>query len=141
VREDEGLAYQVNTFLGSFENAGMLGVYAALSPKQTQKAFDIIIDEMALMKRKYVPKDELQSAKEHLKGNIVLSLESTSGRMMRLARSVLTLNRVESLKTIMKRIDGVTAEEIRQLANELFRDEVLNVAALGPIKKLALRDL
>ena len=141
VREDEGLAYQVNTFLGSFENAGMLGVYAALGPKQTQKAFDIIIDEMALMKRKDVPKAELRNAKEQLKGNIVLSLESTSGRMMRLARSVLTLDRVESLKTIMKRIDGVTAGEIKELAGEIFRDDVLNVAALGPIKKLAPREL
>lgn len=141
VREDEGLAYQVNTFLGSFENAGMLGVYAALSPKQTQKAFDIVMKEMALMKRKKVPEGELRNAKEQLKGNIVLSLESTSGRMMRLARSVLTLGRVESLKTIMKKIDKVTGEEIKELAGELFKDEVLNVVALGPLKKLELRGL
>jgi len=141
VREDEGLAYQINSFVSSFESAGMLGVYAALSPKQTQKTVDIILEEMALLKRRKIPKKELQIAKEQLKGNIVLSLESTSGRMMRLARSVLVLDHVESLKSIMRKIDSVTADEIRELARELFRDEVLNVVALGPLKKLELRGL
>jgi predicted Zn-dependent peptidase len=83
-----------------------------------------------------VPQAELETAKEQLKGNIVLSLESTSGRMMRLAKSVLTMDRVESLKTIMERIDDVTADDIKVLARELFRDDALNVVALGPIKKL-----
>ncbi|NQU08721.1 MAG: insulinase family protein [Candidatus Abyssubacteria bacterium] len=141
VREDEGLAYQVNSFLSSFENTGMIGVYAALGPRQTQKAFDIIIEEMASLKKKKVPNDELQTAKEQLKGSIVLSLESTSGRMMRLARSVCTLGRVENLKTIMNKIDAVTSEEIRELARELFLNEALNVVALGPLKKLQLREL
>ncbi len=141
VREDEGLAYQINSFVSSFENAGMLGVYAALSPKQTQKTVDIILEEMALLKRRKVPQKELQIAKEQLKGNIVLSLESTSGRMMRLARSVLVLDHVESLKSIMRKVESVTADEIRELARELFRNEVLNVAALGPLKKLELREL
>jgi predicted Zn-dependent peptidase len=141
VREDEGLAYQINTFLSSYESTGLLGVYAALNPKQTQRTSDIILEEMAKMKRRKVPDDELKSAKEQLKGNIVLSLESTSGRMMRLARSILALDRVESLQTIMRKIDNVTADEIRELAHELFRGEVLNVVALGPLKKLDLREL
>jgi predicted Zn-dependent peptidase len=136
VREKEGLAYQIYSFLGSFEHAGMLGIYAALGPKQTQKTLDIIVREMALLKKKRVPQAELETAKEQLKGNIVLSLESTSGRMMRLAKSVLTMDRVESLKTIMERIDDVTADDIKVLARELFRDDALNVVALGPIKKL-----
>jgi len=141
VREDEGLAYQVNAFLSSYENTGMLGVYAAVGPKQAQKALDIIIEEMASMKKRKIPEKELQSAKEQLKGNIVLSLESTSGRMMRLARSIFTFGRVESLKTVMNKIDEVTAGEIKELAREFFRDEALNVVALGPIKKLRVREL
>jgi len=141
VRENEGLAYQINSFLSAFENAGMLGVYAAIGPRQTQKALDIILEEMASLKKKKVPKKELQSAKEQIKGSIVLSLESTSGRMMRLARSVLTLGRVESMKTIMDKIDAVTADEIKELAHELFREDLLNVVALGPIKNLRVRGL
>ncbi|UCD57657.1 MAG: insulinase family protein, partial [Candidatus Hydrogenedentota bacterium] len=85
--------------------------------------------------------DELRNAKEQLKGNIVLGLESTSGRMMRLARSVLALDHVENLKTIMRRIDNVSAGEIKELACELFQDDVLNVVALGPLKKLELGEL
>ncbi len=141
VREDAGLAYQISTFLSSFENAGMLGVYAAVGPKRLQKALDIIIGEMASLKKKKVPPKELHTAKEQLKGSIVLSLESTSGRMMRLARSVLTLGRVESLSTIMDKIDAVTADEIKMLARDLFREEALNVIALGPIKSFKLREL
>jgi len=141
VREDEGLAYQVNTFVSSYERTGLVGVYAALSPKHTQKAADIIFDEMTSLKRKKVPDDELRSAKEQLKGNIVLSLESTSGRMHRLARSILSLGRVETLSTVMKHIDAVTADDILRLANDLFRNELLNVVALGPIKKLEVREL
>ena len=141
VRENEGLAYQINSFLSAFENAGMLGVYAAVGPRQTQKALDIILEEMASLKKKKVPKKELQNAKEQIKGSIVLSLESTSGRMMRLARSVLTLGRVESMKTIMDKIDAVTADEIKELARELFCEDLLNVVALGPIKNLRIRGL
>jgi predicted Zn-dependent peptidase len=141
VREEEGLVYQINTFLSSFRNTGQLGVYAALSPRQAQKAVDIILEELAKVKTEKVPDDELQSAKEQLKGNIVLALESTSGRMMRLARSVLALNQVESLKTIMQRIEDVTADEVRDLARELLREEVLNFVALGPLKDIKLRAL
>jgi predicted Zn-dependent peptidase len=141
VREDEGLAYQVSSFISSYEKTGLVGVYAALSPKHTQKTADIILEEMALLKKKKVPEDELRSAKEQLKGNIVLSLESTSGRMHRLARSVLALDRVETLPTIMKKIDRVTADEIRNLAGDLFRNDVLSVVTLGPIKKLEVREL
>lgn len=141
VRENEGLAYQINTFLSSFENAGMLGVYAAVGPRQAQRTLDIIVEEMVSLKKKKVPQKELETAKEQLKGSIVLSLESTSGRMMRLARSVLTLGRVESLKTLMDKIDAVTADDIKELARELFREETLNVVALGPIKNLRLREL
>jgi predicted Zn-dependent peptidase len=141
VREDEGLAYQVNTFLSSFENTGIMGVYAAISPKRTQKVADIIFEEMTLMKKKEVPAEELRSAKEQLKGNVVLSLESTSGRMMRLARSVFSLDHIESLKTIMKKIDAVSAQEIRELACELFRNDALNVVGLGPVDGLELGEL
>jgi predicted Zn-dependent peptidase len=141
VREDEGLAYQIHTFLSSFETTGLMGIYAALNPKQTQKAVDIIFEEMDSIRRKRIPEDELQKAKEQLKGNLVLSLESTSGRMMRLARSVLVLDRVESLKTVMQRIDNVSADDITELARDIFHNEALNVVALGPLKKLELREL
>jgi len=130
-----------STFISSYEKAGLVGVYAALSPKHTQKAADIIFEEMVRLKKKRVPEDELRSAKEQLKGSIVLSLESTSGRMTRLARSVLALDRVESLQTVMRKIDAVTAEEILRLAGELFRNDLLNVVTLGPIKKLDVMDL
>ncbi len=141
VREDEGLAYQVNTFLSSFEHTGVMGVYAAINPKRTQRVAGIVLEEMARMKREKVPEEELRNAKEQLKGNVVLSLESTSGRMMRLARSLLSLEHIESLKTIMKKIDGVTAEQIEDLAGELFRNEVLNVVALGPLDGLEIGNL
>jgi predicted Zn-dependent peptidase len=141
VREDEGLAYQVSSFISSYEKTGLVGVYAALSPKHTQKAADIIFEEIASLKKKKVPDDELRSAKEQLKGNIVLSLESTSGRMTRLARSVLALDRVENLRTVMRKVDDVSADEILALAGELFTDDDLNVVTLGPIKKLEVREL
>lgn len=141
VREEEGLVYQINTFLSSFRRTGLLGIYAAVNPRQTQKAVDIVFEELSRIKADKVPDEELRSAKEQLKGNIVLALESTSGRMMRLARSVLALNQVESLKKIMQRIEDVTAEEIRDLANDLLRDEVINFVALGPLKDIKLRPL
>lgn len=141
VREEQGLAYQVNSFVSSYEETGLVGVYAALSPKHAQKAADIIFKEIAALKKKKVPEKELRSAKEQLKGNIVLSLESTSGRMHRLARSILALDRVESIQTLMKKIDAVTAEDVRNLARDLFRNDYLNVVTLGPIKKLEVREI
>jgi predicted Zn-dependent peptidase len=141
VREKEGLAYQISTLVSSFENTGLLGVYAALEPRQTQRAVDIIFEEIRKLRNRKAPDDELTRAKEQLKGSIVLSLESTSGRMIRLARSILAFDSVESLKTIMRKIDDVTAEEIRQLARELFYNDVVNIVALGPLRKLRVREL
>ncbi|MBI5748144.1 MAG: insulinase family protein [Nitrospinae bacterium] len=79
--------------------------------------------------------DELKKAKEQLKGNLMLSLESSSSRMNQLAKQEMYFERFFSLDEIIDEIEKVTEEKIRRLANRLFDNSFFNLAVLGPVKK------
>lgn len=78
-----------------------------------------------------VPDDELQRAKEHLKGRMILGLESTSARMTRLGKGVLTDTEILSLDELADRIEAVTPEQVLELASEVYRPEGLSVVGIG----------
>lgn len=141
VREQEGLAYQINSFMNSLENASLFGVYAATSPENTQKVIDLTWEELKDLKENPISPKELGDAKEQLKGNITLSLESSSNRMIRLARSQLTLGRVESLDEIWAHIDGVQTEDLQAFAREIFDDRYVTLATLGPLNEVTMKPL
>lgn len=139
VREEEGLAYHVQAFLGVMERAGMMGVYSAQGAENTDRVVDIVIQELCDLRDRPLPEEELRQAKEQLKGNITLGLESTSNRMMRLARSTLALDRVDDIDTLLEQIDAVTAADVQALAAEFFRPDHLVYTVLGPLDPVAPR--
>jgi predicted Zn-dependent peptidase len=99
---------------------------------------DLIVKEFRELKESLVPEDELLRAKNHLKGSLMLSLESTSSRMSNLARQELYFRRFYSLDEILKGIDTVTREEVQSLAREYFRPEQIAVTVLGPLNGFSL---
>ena len=120
IREENGIAYQINSFLNSFFDISTFGVYLSTNNKSVYKAQDLIFKEIEKIKQKKVGEIELSRAKEYLIGNMLMSLESTTNRMLRIAQSVIYFNKIKSVEETVKHIQSVTVNDIREMSNELF---------------------
>jgi predicted Zn-dependent peptidase len=138
IREKQGLAYAVFSELTPYSDAGMMTVYAGTAKETVGQVIDLVIKEFGDLKEALVTEEELLRAKNHLKGSLMLSLESTSARMSNLARQELYFRRFYSLDEILTGIQAVTREEIRSIAREFFRPEQIAVTALGPLNGFTL---
>lgn len=131
IREEHGIAYQINTFVNSFYDVSTFGVYLSTNDKSVRKAQDLIFEELDKIKKKKVDKTELSRAKEYLIGNMLMSFESTTNRMLRLAQSIIYFGKVKSVKETVDNIQAVTPEEIRNLSNEIFENGTLTRVILS----------
>jgi predicted Zn-dependent peptidase len=139
IREQRGLVYSVYSFQAAYRRAGLFGVYAGTSPGNVQPCIDVILEQFARVRNTPIDAGELALAKEHIKGNLTLSLESTSSRMIRLGRNEFALGRQVNPEEIERRIDAVTADDLRQLARELLLDENLGLCIIGPVDEAVIR--
>ncbi|GMT46739.1 MAG: peptidase M16 [bacterium] len=137
IREQRGLAYSVYSFTSSYHDCGLFGVYVGTGRKKYRQVIDIIKEELVTFKDT-VSEDELTRAKKQLKGNLVLALESTSGRMNNLARQEIYYGKYISPSEIMKAIDGVRFSEVRELSDRLFTDGEFALTVLGPVKSASI---
>jgi predicted Zn-dependent peptidase len=133
IREQEGLAYSVFSDLSLYTDTGCLSVYAGTSVENAARVIEHVTREFRNLKDAPVPAEELERAKDHLKGSLMLSLESTSSRMANLARQEQYFGRFPSLDEISDRIDQVTAEQIQQVANEFLKQDHITLAVLGSL--------
>jgi len=138
IREKRGLVYTVYSFQAAYRGAGLFAVYAGTSPDNVRECISVIRDQLAKLRDQRVADDELRLAKEHIKGNLTLALESTSSRMIRLGRSEFSLGRNLTTEEIESRVDEVTSEEIQALAAELLAEDQLGLCVLGPVDETQL---
>jgi predicted Zn-dependent peptidase len=138
IREKQGLAYAVFSELTPYSDAGMLTVYAGTGKETVGQVIDLTIKEFHSLKESLVTEEELLRSKNHLKGSIMLSLESTSSRMSNLARQELYFGRFYSLDEILAGIEAVTREELQALAHDFFKPEQIAVTVLGPLNGFTL---
>lgn len=138
IREKQGLAYAVFSELTPYSDAGMLTVYAGTAKETVGQVIDLTIQEFHALKELPVTEEELRRSKNHLKGSLMLSLESTSSRMSNLARQELYFGRFFSLDEILVSIEAVTREEMQALAQKYFRPEQIAVTVLGPLNGFTL---
>ena len=131
IRERQGLAYAVFSELNLFRDTGCLAIYAGTSPAQVRRVVSSVLDELRDLKDRLVPADELRRAKDHLKGSLILSLESTSSRMANLARQELYFGRFLSMEELRAAIEAVTAEELQAIARESFQADRIGLTVLG----------
>ena len=132
VREELGLAYAVYAFQQLFQSAGMVGVYVGTQPGTADAAESAIREELTRVSREGLPLDELAGGRQQLKGQVMLSLESPSSRMHRLAGMVLHRDRYRRLDEVLAEIDAVSAQDVAGLAAEFFAPERWSVVRLGP---------
>ncbi len=138
IREKRGLVYTVYSFQAAYRRAGLFGVYAGTSPKNVQSCIDLIVEQLAAARSMPIGNDEFRLAQEHIKGNLTLSLESTSSRMIRLGRNEFALGRHVDSEEVERRIDAVTPDEVQELARELLIDENLGLTIIGPVDESAI---
>jgi predicted Zn-dependent peptidase len=136
IREDRGLAYAVWSGLMTHSDAGALTVYAGCAVERVHEVIDLTLAEFAALRQGVVPADELRRAKDHLKGSLMLSLESTSSRMSQLARQELFFGRQYDLDAMLQAIEQVDAEHVLRVAGELFEGGAAVATVVGP--KLAV---
>jgi predicted Zn-dependent peptidase len=132
IREKRGLAYSVYSYSSQYHDTGQLGVYLGTREDNVAECLDIAVAEIADLARGNVGAGELARAKENLKNRILLSLESTSARMTRLGRSLVTDTPLLTPERIVKRLEAVTASEVAELTEELLAPERLSFAGIGP---------
>jgi predicted Zn-dependent peptidase len=139
VRERRGLAYSVYSFQQGYRDAGLFGISAGTAPASVQECVDVITYELERMAEFGPTEAELNLAREHIKGNLTLSLEASSGRMIRLGRSEFNLGRLVSIEEIERAVDAVEYDAVLALARELFLPQSLGLCVLGPLEEAEIR--
>jgi predicted Zn-dependent peptidase len=135
IREKRGMAYAVYTFGSQYTDTGQIGIYVGTREENLGPSLEIAAEQIADIAAGNVHPDELSRAKENLKGRIVLSMESTSNRMTRLGKSVITDTELLSLERIIAEIEAVDREGLAELASVLLAPERLSAAGIGPSEK------
>lgn len=135
IREELGLAYSIYSYLSSHSDAGSLVLYSGTSPDSAPRVAALMLKEFSRLKKEPVSQEELTSAREQVKGNLLLSMESTDNRMTRLAKNEIYMGRQLNLKEVLRGLDQVGCEQLRQLAEFILQDEYLNLEMIGKIRK------
>ncbi len=143
IRERQGLAYSIFSEMNPYQDAGMLSVYGATTLKSAPQLVRSVMAEIRSLKDDLVTEEELRRAKDHLKGALLLSLESTGSRMSHIARQHLYFNRFFTPDDLIVLLEAVTREEVREVAREFFRPGQIAATVLGPLNgfKLTAEDL
>lgn len=133
VREERGLAYSVGSTLSVYADAGVLEIYVGTGKEHVEEILGLAGDIVDDMRAGGISGDEVAFAKELIKGNTLLSLESTGYRMSHLAMNEMFLDRLEPPEELLSRVDAVTTDQVRDLAAEVLRRDRFTLAAVGDL--------
>src|SRR3989440_11109965 len=132
IREKRGMAYSVYSFASQYTDTGLVGIYVGTREENLAPSLEIAREQLMEIAAGKLRPDEIARAKENLKGRIMLSMESTSNRMTRLGKSLITDTELLSFERIIAEIEAVQPEEVAELAGLLFAPERLSISGLGP---------
>ncbi len=131
VREKRGLAYAVFSYASHYLDSGQVALYVGTRPDNVAEAMDVIGTELARLQADGVSEEELERARENVKGRTVLSMESTLTRMNRLGSSILMDVPLLSVDEVLAAFDAVTLDDVMALARELWAPERMSAAGVG----------
>jgi len=140
IREKRGLTYSIYSFVSSYFDTGIWGIYAGVGRKRVRELVELILEEANNLKDT-LTEVELERAKNHLKGNIVLGLESTGSRMNNIARQEIYYGRYYSPKEVMKEIDSIKLSQIKDLAEGLLKREGFSITVYGSVYERDLKGI
>jgi predicted Zn-dependent peptidase len=129
------MAYAVYSFASQYTDTGQIGIYIGTREENLRECLEITREQIADVAAGNLRPDELERAKENMKGRIMLSMESTSNRMSRLGKSLISDTELLSIERIVAEIEAVQPEELAELAGVLLAPERLSAAGIGPNEK------
>ncbi len=135
VREQNALAYSIYSYVTAYRDTGLLTIYAGTDPANAVQAIQLIVKELRKIKDDGITVAEETRVKNQIKGNLVLSLESSNSHMSRIARQEIYFGKYLSVDEVIKGVDNVTPEHILRLSRQLFTPENLSLSILGPLAK------
>lgn len=138
VREERGLAYSIYSDLNPYSDTGSLCVYAGTSSDRAVQVVQLVMEQFRRLKTETLPADELRRAKDQLKGNLLLSLESSMSRMSNLARQQMHFNYFFGIQEILDKVESITEDQVLAMANHLFQPETVAVTLLGRLDGVKL---
>jgi predicted Zn-dependent peptidase len=134
VREKRGLTYSIYSFLNTYSDTGLFGVYAGTTKAELKEVISLILQELKAIKAERIRAEDLAAAKEYLRGGTILSLEGSDGRMNRLARDEICFNRLIPVEEVLSCLEGVSTEAIGEVAHEMLNSHPLCLTMLGAIE-------
>jgi predicted Zn-dependent peptidase len=138
VREKRGLAYAVFSSMSAYQDAGSLSIYAGCGNDAVAELVDVVVAELRRVRHEPLSGDELRRAKDHLKGSLMLNLESTSSRMSHHARQEIYRDQSDSLDEMLSAIERVSIADVQRLARQFFAGDSLAATVLGNVNGLQL---
>ncbi|HKE21202.1 MAG TPA: pitrilysin family protein [Bryobacteraceae bacterium] len=138
IRERQGLAYAVFSELNPYRDTGCLSIYAGTSLESARQVVESILKEFRQLKESLVSDEELRRAKDHLKGSLMLSLESTASRMSNLARQEMYFGRFFTLDELVESIESVTAPDVQRIAQTFFDPKQIALTILGNLENFRI---
>lgn len=134
VRDEMALCYEISSSIRRYEDCGAFVISAGVDHKKISKALEVMLKELSRIKSEPVGAGELKRAKEYYKGQLLFALEDTASHMLWLGEKLVSGEKDFSVKTILDKIDAVTAEDLMRMGNKMFRDDNLNLSIIGPLK-------
>ena len=138
IRERQGLAYSVFSELNPYRDTGCLSIYAGTSAESARKVVESITKEFRELKEQKVGDEELRRAKDHLKGSLMLGLESTGSRMSNLARQEMYFGKFFTLDELLESIEIVTADDVQRIAQTFFDPKQIALTILGNLENFKI---
>jgi predicted Zn-dependent peptidase len=135
IREKRGLAYSIHSFLVPFKDIGMFCIYFGAGEKNVHHVITLVMNELHKLCDGRFNNGEIESAKEQMKGNFLLSMESTDVRMTRLAKNEIYFSRDIPFDEVVDNIDAVTDDDARTIACDMFRSDLMSMAVMGRVKQ------
>ena len=135
IREKQGLAYSVYSFLSAYMDTGLLGVYVATDAGSVNPVLETVQREIQKIKKGELSESELSAAKDHLIGGMYLAAESSDNRMMRIAKNEFNFQRYVSYEEVASNLERVTRDEVVAVVGDIFSGNKIALATLGPLKE------
>lgn len=135
VREKRGLAYEIGSGLKRYADTGAFLVHAGIDNQKVEDCLVLIFQELGKIKKSLVSKDEFKRAKEFCLGQLALALEDTMEYMLWMGESIACLDKVYTLEQIIKQVNKVKIEDIREISRDIFKNELINLSLIGPLEK------
>jgi predicted Zn-dependent peptidase len=135
VREKRGLAYTIYSYQSAFQDTGLWGIYTAVAPETLAETLEVIGQELVKIKRGDLNREELEAAREFVRGGILLGAENSENRMTRLAQNEIHFGRHLTFEEIMAGLQRTTLDDLAALADQCLQPDIFSLVAFGPVRE------